>query len=364
MYILKELFLHIGYGKTGSSALQTWLALNKNLLHEQRFHYAGLNIEAKSYGVSAGNAGNLIKYLYEDSVTESALIDYYFDKYDRAIISAEGLQTISAVEAAKLNDFAVRHDLSIRVVAYIRNIYNHNYSNYVQAVKRKGWLLTFDEWAAEKLNVYPIEFYLELRKFMSIMLIDYEAEVTDIASAFCDRVGLDYSKLFKIKNRKVNRTLTHSEIFFLQRYLFAANDTNIDPAAFARLISDYLVNNFPEIESKVFYSEEIHRSIENKFGLLIQNFNKLSSENYGFELKVLNDSGYLTSNKEDSASIEGARKRVVAAITAQADVIGWRNLFSIARGSIRTNFFGAIRIVLSGFYLVLRGKWFDDYVSP
>ena len=55
---MRTLYLHIGLGKTGSSALQSWLSLNAELLSKQGIDYADLVPEVK-YGESLSGNGTL-----------------------------------------------------------------------------------------------------------------------------------------------------------------------------------------------------------------------------------------------------------------------------------------------------------------
>ena len=59
---MRELFLHVGFAKTGSSALQSWLASNVRELASLGFNYAGENESAKSYKTSSITIS--IKYSY------------------------------------------------------------------------------------------------------------------------------------------------------------------------------------------------------------------------------------------------------------------------------------------------------------
>ena len=56
---MKTLYLHIGLGKTGSSALQSWLSLNAELLSKQGIDYADTVPEVK-YGESLSGNGSAL----------------------------------------------------------------------------------------------------------------------------------------------------------------------------------------------------------------------------------------------------------------------------------------------------------------
>ena len=68
---MKTLFLHIGLGKTGSSALQSWLSLNVEGLREQGIDYADLAPEAKRGDVSSGNGVALFQAVRAGDLDEA-----------------------------------------------------------------------------------------------------------------------------------------------------------------------------------------------------------------------------------------------------------------------------------------------------
>ncbi|MFQ3245847.1 MAG: hypothetical protein ACI9SP_002495 [Arenicella sp.] len=320
----RKLILHIGYGKTGSSALQSWFANNQEGLMRLGVCYAGGNRAARHYEVSSGNASILLSYLDGEGVADIELIDHYFSDKRTALISAEALQTLGTSDkdrASKLLQFVGNNDIDLQVVAYIRNIYNHNYSNYVQAVKRRGLTGCFDEWFAIEGNANPLRFYLELYQLIPIDLLHYEQEDGHLASAFCKLTNLDYASLTAMENRRVNRTLTHAEIEILIHYIEIAKQVGYKPDVFARHISDHLVNNYPEIRSEVFLSKAVVGQIERQFRSKIDHFNLISRKNFDFELKVLNKSGYVDGESMSGRSRLEAKSRVQSSIIRQLDVL-------------------------------------------
>ncbi len=61
---MKELFIHIGLSKTGSSAIQSWLSLNSEKLRLKGVDYADLSPSAKEGKITAGNG---VDYIVLDS---------------------------------------------------------------------------------------------------------------------------------------------------------------------------------------------------------------------------------------------------------------------------------------------------------
>ncbi|MFT5572294.1 MAG: hypothetical protein ACI9FR_001217 [Cryomorphaceae bacterium] len=333
---MKKLILHIGYGKTGSSALQTWFALNAQQLNKQGVNYAGINDEAKAFQVNSGNGGLLLSFLNGEDVSNERLMEYYFGNLDCALISSEALQSLGTDRAVNRDDltrllnFAQKNRLDLRVIAFIRNIYNHNYSNYVQAVKRKGWCMTFEDWTDEKLNIYPIQFFMALRKSVPVSLLNYDSNINNLAPSFCRVANIEYSNLLEMRRKKVNRSLTHTELKTLQLYIESASEVGVDRIFIARKVSDHLVNNFPNVGYKTYYSKEVVQKIEKNFGSQISEFNKLSLEKFNFTISILNDNKeeYLVGNDTDT-EMSASRARVIESLIASVEEIGTFTLIKI-----------------------------------
>jgi hypothetical protein len=106
---MKHLFLHIGLGKTGSSALQSWLSLNAETLSRQGIDYADLIPEAKHGEVSSGNGYALYRACVGqdfDEVEKLITSTYFFDPENNvSIISCELLQGIRPSYIKKFRKF-------------------------------------------------------------------------------------------------------------------------------------------------------------------------------------------------------------------------------------------------------------------
>ncbi|MBX2847236.1 MAG: hypothetical protein KTR16_02860 [Acidiferrobacterales bacterium] len=320
----RKLIIHIGYGKTGSSALQSWFANNQQALKGNGISYVGVNRDARNYRISSGNASLLLDYLGSNDVADEEVIEHYFSDMQIALISGEALQTLGAFgkqDSTKLLDLVHRYDLDLQLVAFIRNIYNHNYSNYVQAVKRKGFTMSFEEWFSERGNIYPVDFYLGLYELIPVNLLHYDEELEDLAAAFCGAVGIDYDTLSPMEARRVNRTLTHAEIEVLIGYIKMATSAGYQSEVFAKCVSDHIVNAYPDFPSEVFVSQRVVAEIDEKFGRSIDRFNSIATEKFGFKIEILNKYGYADVNTHSDLDRLSARSRVRSAIVRQLSTL-------------------------------------------
>ena len=153
---VKELIIHAGYPKTGTSALQTFLALNRERLLEEGFDYPTLgdpkNISKAAGGhTTSGNAVRLAKSLlpvaHDVHGRWSQLREERRNHVDQVrwalnqspaeslILSSEYFFLWSPDEYRQLLTGLARTNLQLRLVTYIREQMEDVVSAYVQAIK-------------------------------------------------------------------------------------------------------------------------------------------------------------------------------------------------------------------------------------
>lgn len=119
-----QVILHIGYPKTGSSAIQSHISCNRGWLHKR-----GLYVPSTGYTAGAGHAFLLGQYL-GDPVDPGEYISKQMELlrkelhaaqqagFDRALVSWEGF---ALVKQDSLSTFAERlHDYKTTLLAYVR----------------------------------------------------------------------------------------------------------------------------------------------------------------------------------------------------------------------------------------------------
>ncbi|CAA0102614.1 Uncharacterised protein [Halioglobus japonicus] len=296
---MKELILHIGCSKTGSSALQSWLAINQAGLADQGYQCAVLDNEAKNFKINSGNGAVLDTYIrqtYEqaryDHKKGQEILDLYFSGYDRAIISSEILSGFSPKNIQKLRRFFDQHQIKVTVIAYVRNLYDFFYSAHVQHVKRTNRLISFERAVLEEKQFRHFLSYRNFSPFFDVTLIHYDSVIDNIALPFCDAVELDYSRLLPLPAKQVNRTLSYGEIEVVQTLGSWLAQMKIVVDNFSITISDELVHQFPEVESEVVYSESVYQYLSKTFGKQLDEFNTICEKQFGFKLSILSDRPY------------------------------------------------------------------------
>ncbi len=237
---MRRLYLHIGLGKTGSSALQTWLSVNAGELARQGIWYADLSAEARAGKPSSGNGSPLVEALrggHFDAV-ERLLHEVYFpaDAGDTAIISSELLKDVRPPKLRELHGLFTRLDIEPHIVAYVRSVYERAYSTYGQSVKNLGYTEPFSEADIARSMLTTLAW---LRKYHDefgahMTVLNYDAPDADIYQAFAHLTGIDTGAMQRL-DRRVNRSLSHGELE-VQRRLNAMHGGRFSAAIARRLI--------------------------------------------------------------------------------------------------------------------------------
>lgn len=246
-----NLILHIGHGKTGSSALQSFLALNSDVLRKYNVDYpphASFENAKKGY-ISSGNLP-LGDNFWDEYINQKALST----TADSLLFSNESLIHKILSHPPKVE--ALNEKYKLILVMYVRNPLDHIFSSYGQQVKRHGQTLSMSEWID---NYQVLDKVVEIisicEKFnIKLQLINY-SNIDKIEESFFPHVFPNqYKKFFeeaKIPETKtINRSLSRVE-YEVQREF--NRHLGSKSAAF---VSDYLVNNAPDVKSEKEYIKE------------------------------------------------------------------------------------------------------------
>lgn len=251
---MKHLFLHIGLGKTGSSAIQSWLSLNAETLSRQGIDYADLIPSAKHGEVSSGNGYILHRAVVSqdfDEVERLITSTYFFNpKNSVAIISCELLQGIKAVYIKRIKEICDKNGIHVSVIAYVRSVYEQSYSTYIQGVKRSFVTHGFGEKSDDICFSTTVEY---LKRYLDIfgndlIVLNYDGAKNDIYASFANTTGIDRGETKEIKV-KVNRSLTLGEAEVLRRV------NALHKGIFSSKISDFLIGLSPGAKTTVLYNE-------------------------------------------------------------------------------------------------------------
>ncbi|QYK40373.1 MAG: hypothetical protein KF887_13190 [Paracoccaceae bacterium] len=237
--------LHVGHGKTGSSFIQSSLALSQEALDasgvaypiDPRHEAAGRAGHISSGNVKAGPGGMAEVVRWGEQTGHPAVL-----------LSSEALfLTLSGElegDVAALR--AAFPDARLRVLIYIRDPLDHAASTYQQQIKRGGYTGSF----ADSLARY--KFPMRVARFVPAMQA-HGAEVTvrnysrhskALLTTFEDWLGLPYGSLVRPPVDTVNRSMTLAELELQRQFntLFGREAR--------RFVSDPLCNLLPEVRSE------------------------------------------------------------------------------------------------------------------
>ena len=250
---MKILYLHIGLSKTGTSAIQAWLSKNSNKIIKQGFMYADTAPKAAFESVTSGNGVQF--YHACESEDEERLVcilrDFYFLNYQYSIISSEVLQGLKKEKLIFLKNFCLKQGIEIRVIAFVRSIYEHLYSNYLQGVKRHGYTKLFGSYG--NLDFGEQKQYLE--NYFSVFdnalhLLNYDYSKADLIAPFLAFVKLNHKGLLPLDFR-VNRSLSENETYLLRSL------NQIHKGKFSQIFSDFLLASNPNLLTKPIYDSAL-----------------------------------------------------------------------------------------------------------
>ena len=238
---MKSMFIHIGHGKTGSSFLQSILALNSELLSASGLFYpaAPTNPAAANGKITSGNG----RLLFENA-------DYGSTDAGTVVFSGETL--FRDLRQGKRADLlaSLQQRYQVTICVYTRDVFEHSFSRWAQNVKRGGVSLDLNQYLiANPLGPWQLVrdwLRLSCEYGFNFVVRNYSRHKHDLLETFFyDLSGSDsiVSTLERPPNRTVNRSLSFSE-FEIQR-LF----NMVEKKRSSLYISDAVVNELPDVES-------------------------------------------------------------------------------------------------------------------
>lgn len=263
---MKTLYLHIGCGKTGSSALQVWLWNNQEDIGKEGLLYPKYGDKAKlnDYSITTGNGVILISKIREGGLTRF-LKGLSYKKED-VLFSSEVFQNLNDKELEKLGKVAERVGFNVKIIAFVRDVYDMAYSSYLQLVKRGGYFHNFEHFAFSCATLQQFQVIKKFEKvFDNIKLIHYDtAKKQGVDVYFADAVGIDYNRISPMAKKKVNRSLTLFELQLMRAANLAAHRRGVGDE-FCTSLSDKLIYADPEKDSELFLDFEALSYLKDKF---------------------------------------------------------------------------------------------------
>lgn len=285
---MKKLYLHIGCGKTGSSALQIWLHQNADNFLKLGIFYPTLNQKIKTdYQITSGNGVALSRDLIEKKSID--IIEESFSSgIGSVLFSSENFQKLEKVDIQNLLSECLRNNIEVHVLAFVRDVYDIVFSSYMQSVKRGNYYKTFREYADGVKSLQQFEVVRKWAEFFpDIKVVHYDAFKNKVNVPFLDWLGVDSKAIPEIKKTKVNRSLTLLEAEFLRllNKVYCEKFNNLD-FSFSSRISDAIILNDPEKKSEILLDMSVLENLRNKFSQSVDDFNNKYLYNQGGGIKI------------------------------------------------------------------------------
>lgn len=271
----RRLFLHIGLPKTGSSAIQAWLARNAAALSGHGIAYRDYREDAARDRITSGNGQWLLEALASaDPAAGDAgafgerFVAHYFGDCDAAIVSNENLADASPRRLEWFRAQCAAQAVAITVFGYCRTVYDHCQSLYQQRVKRHGETCSFHDYAAAYDNPQCRNLRAWHAVFGTALKIRLYDAVKDglvedfVRRAGIDRLGLDTSQ------GSVNRSLAFAELELLRR-LNAWHG-----GVLSTRLSDALIYASPGREPDYRFDSRIAQGLEQRFAAEVRAVNE------------------------------------------------------------------------------------------
>lgn len=253
----REVVLHIGMGKTGSSALQVAFVRNRRRL-------AGLGIDYPEHASDAraergdtvsGNGEALAQFLFPpygvtDAVQQAALqgLLRHLDATTAPTVlySSEFLYYFNPARLRELHDRLADRGVRLRVVLFVRDYAGLALSSYAQRVKRQRYTGTATEYITEFVRpvrrIRPrIEALFDVVGRDDTVVLRYDSVRESLTEALMAAVfGQADLSGWNLALEPVNRSLTAQETEWM-RYL----NTRLDSPKAATIASDEIMRNNP-----------------------------------------------------------------------------------------------------------------------
>lgn len=293
----KKVVFHIGFPKTGSSAIQTFLSANAAALEDAGIAYP---YPEPSSVIETGNCtGNLVQIMYRDGFVDrfqnrsgnqstrlGLVIDESFLSRVVEIIEQSNhatllfsLETVSAAMPSALRhlkeNIADRFDT--RLVGFVRDPFDMMYSSWRQGLKTQRTTLSFAEFARKRIAQQSLPMtsgYGKLREAgLSPVLLNYDTYRKDIVGKFFEAADIPIPQAaeYKLSGDGYNISLTPAESDLVQM----VNGRFPDRDFSATLTKLLLRRTAAERTGGDFYSSEVDRMILSAAGPVLDEINKI-----------------------------------------------------------------------------------------
>lgn len=272
------LVLHIGLPKTGSSTIQHLLAAHRAELARFGLHYPDTGRPGRSAtGITSGNGADLARYLspnerpreFSQEAFEAAFEARWLSPdLPRSLISSELLASAAPAMLERFRD-RLAAGRPVRIVAFVRDLYGHAWSAWMQMIKRHACT---DDFATYCETSYNNPQFRAIKRYAdvfpgSVSLLHYETEKHDVFGAFSKALDIDLP--VARDGMLINRSLCKAET----EVLIECNRRHGNPGV-STFLSDHLLERYPDRPKWDGWFPEIAESLATRFTRQVDRLNR------------------------------------------------------------------------------------------
>lgn len=270
--------LHIGLPKTGSSTIQHLLDTHRAELARLGLHYPdGGKTGRSGTGITAGNGADLSRYLNprqrpkdfsQDGFEAAFRARWLTPDRPRCLISSELLAFAQAELLERFRD-RLTGGRPVRIVAFVRDLYGHAWSAWMQMIKRHACTEDFATYCETSYNNPQFQ---AIKRYAGVFpgavsLLHYETEKRDVFGAFAKMLDID---LPATRQRiLINRSLCKAET----EVLIECNRRHGNPMI-STFLSDTLLERHPDRPKWEGWHPEIAERLAARFTRQVNRLNR------------------------------------------------------------------------------------------
>lgn len=252
---MKEVYIHVGPPKTGTSAIQKFLATNPDILSKLGISYPQHAVDKN--GISSGNYTAIYsstqRKVVDPEKVESLLKGFYKSEKSILLLSSEGFfdrmnEISEAIPGAKM-------------IFYMRSPLDYMESTYNQSVKRQinTEPFTINTLKPDLSKVKVLNSYIQTNGIKNLRLRYYQPTCFkggDIVSDFFSVMGI--TDFRKAKNERINASYSFEALEF-KRHI-----NKLKPSAYCQYLLDKILQNHIGIMDYSLLSPEKYKELRQK----------------------------------------------------------------------------------------------------
>jgi hypothetical protein len=263
---MRRIFIHAGFSKTGSSAIQCFLESNKQFLQDIGLKYNSDNIDLNE--INSGNSERLFYFITQSNYNEVKNFLLKNSSTDiPSILSSETLGFLTSDQWDFLKEICDECSIAIeKIIFYVRDVDKFMISSYDQGLKRHGMSLSFLDYASSHEWTHYESCMNLSRSFDSDVLVPlhYDSCCKNLLGSFFSQI-CDISPNFKnlideSQKKRINRSLTNLEREYLKKI-----NTKFS-MVYSEKISNMLLAATPDkIDSEYSIDEDTRQGLQKRF---------------------------------------------------------------------------------------------------